>query len=108
MNQKGASTPAPVLDDLQAAFQETWKLRLALNTLEARIPTQWETGSVREVLRALRDNLEELELEQIRHLGPREYLLIKPLAPDAGGAFAEKAAEHVRALDDLGLVVRLD
>ncbi|MGD0604174.1 MAG: hypothetical protein ABSA53_11310 [Streptosporangiaceae bacterium] len=39
--------------------------------------------------------------------GPQEYLLIKPLAPDAGGEFAAKAAEHVRALDDLGLVVRL-
>jgi len=39
--------------------------------------------------------------------GPQEYLLINPLAPDAGGEFAAKAAEHVRALDDLGLVVRL-
>jgi hypothetical protein len=35
-----------------------------------------------------------------------DYLLIKPLAPDAGADFAGKAAEHVRALDDLGLIVR--
>lgn len=42
-----------------------------------------------------------------RRSGPQEYLLIKPLAPDAGGEFAEQAAGHVRALDDLGLVVRL-
>jgi hypothetical protein len=35
-----------------------------------------------------------------------DCLLIKPLAPDAGGTLAEKAAGHVRALDDLGLIVR--
>jgi hypothetical protein len=63
---------------------------------------------VNEVLRMLREKLDELELQEIRLVGPQEYLLIKPIAPDAGGAFAEQAAEHVRALDDLGLVVRLD
>jgi hypothetical protein len=37
------------------------------------------------------------------------YLMIKPLAPDTGGEFAEKVAGHVRgALDDLGMLVRLD
>lgn len=35
-----------------------------------------------------------------------DYLLIKPLAADAGGVLAGKAAEHVRALDELGLIVR--
>ena len=61
-----------------------------------------------EALKALRARLEEQELAEIRDLGPKEYLLIKPLAPDTGGAVADKAAGHVRGLDDLGLIVRID
>ena len=100
--------PTPILDDIQAALQVPALLRQALNTLQSEMPSEWGTGSVNEVLRTLRERLEELELQEIRRAGPAEYLMIKPLAPDAGGAFAERAAEHVRALDDLGLVVRLD
>jgi hypothetical protein len=103
----GASMPTPILDDIENALGVPAMLRLALNTLRDEMPVEWAIGNVREVLNALRDKIEELELQQIRQLGHHEYLLIKPLAPDAGGTFAEKAAEHVRALDDLGLVVRL-
>jgi hypothetical protein len=62
---------------------------------------------VKEALKTLREKLDDLELREICRVGPLEYVLIKPLALDAGGEFAEQAAEHVRALDDLGLVVRL-
>jgi hypothetical protein len=98
----------PILDEIQGALYVPAKLRLALNTLQGEMPPELETGSVRAVLNTLREKLQELELQEIRRWGPHEYLLIKPLAPDTGGAFAEKVAEHVRALDDLGLVVRLD
>jgi hypothetical protein len=97
----------PILDDIQGALQVPATLRLALNTLQDHMPAELESGGIRETLNVLRDKLEEMELQEIRHFGPQEYLLIKPLAPDAGGEFAEQAAEHVRALDDLGLVVRL-
>jgi hypothetical protein len=100
--------PDPILDDIQAALTVSGMLRLALNTLEGEMPPDWAAGGVRDALIALRRRLEELELQEIRRLGPREYLLIKPLPPDVGAAFADKAAEHVRALDDLGLVVRID
>jgi hypothetical protein len=100
--------PIPILDDIQAALQVSAMLRQALNTLQSEMPPEWETGNVNEVLGTLRERLEELELQEIRRAGPQESLLIKPLAPDAGGVFAEQASEHVRALDDLGLVVRLD
>lgn len=107
LRAKGARMPVPVLDDIQAVLQVPSMLRLALNTLQDEMPPQWATGSVAEALKSLRGKLDELELREIRRAGPQEYLLIKPLAPDAGGEFAEQAAEHVRALDDLGLVVRL-
>jgi hypothetical protein len=106
LRDKGASMPVPVLDEIQTAMQVPWILRHALNTLQWEMPVEWDTGRVREAFRTLRGKIEELELQEIRRVGPQEYLLIKPLAPDAGGEFAEKAAEHVRALDDLGLVVR--
>jgi hypothetical protein len=104
---EGASRTVPILDDIQAALHVPAMLRLALNTLQDEMPPELETGDVREMLNGLREKLQELELREIRLAGPQEYLLIKPLAPDAGGEFAAKAAEHVRALDDLGLVVRL-
>lgn len=71
------------------------------------MPVQWEKNGVRESLCTLRDKIDELGLREIRRLGPQEYLIIKPLTPDAGGALAAKTAELVKALDDLGLVVRL-
>lgn len=98
----------PYVDDVQNALYIPAMLRLALNTLQGEMPVQWGTVSVRQVLNTLRGKLDELELQEIRRLGPQEYLLIKPLAPDAGADFAEKVAEHVRALDDLGLVVRIN
>jgi hypothetical protein len=98
----------PILDDIQGALYVPAQLRLALNTLQSEIPPELMAGGVREMLNTLRERLEELELREIRRVGPQEYLLIKPLTPDVGGEFAEKIAEHVRALDDLGLVVRLD
>jgi hypothetical protein len=103
---QGTNMPIPVLDDIQNALAAPARLRQALNTLQAEMPVEWQADDVNEVLNWLRESLEALELEEIRRAGPQEYLLIKPLAPDAGGAFAEQAAEHVRALDDLGLVVR--
>ena len=90
----------PILDDIQAALQVPATLRLALNTLQDQITPELESGGIGEMLNALRDKLEEMELREIRRVGPQEYLLIKPLAPDAGGEFAEQAAGHVRALDD--------
>ena len=107
LRAKGTSMPIPILDDLQAAVQVPAMLRQALNTLQDEMPPEWATSSVKEILKTLREKLDELELQEIRRAGPQEYLLIKPLAPDAGGEFAEQAAEHVRSLDDFGLVVRL-
>jgi hypothetical protein len=107
--QKGEAMVTPILDDIQGALNHLWPVRLALNTLEGHImPPLSEIDGVQEMLDLLRATLEEAELAKIRRLGPREYMMIKPLAPDAGGEFAEKAAIHVRALDDLGLIVRLD
>jgi hypothetical protein len=99
--------PIPILDDIHTALHVPAMLRQALNILQDEMPPKWATSGVSEMFRALREKLEELELQEIRLVGPQEYLLIKPLAPDAGGEFAGQVAEHVRALDDLGLVVRL-
>jgi len=43
----------------------------------------------------------------LRMLGQREYLVIQPLAPAASEPLIAKAAQAVKILDDLGLVIRL-
>jgi hypothetical protein len=99
--------PEPSLDDMWNALGDNVALRLALSTVEANVPRHWTTDDTGRALRALWDRLEEEELSQIRTWGPREYLLIKPLRADTAFEFAMKAAEHIRALDDLGLIARL-
>ena len=105
---KGRGIATPILDDIQDALYVPAQLRLALDTLQTVMPPELAADGVHETLAMLREKLLELELQEIRRVGPQEYLLIKPLPPDIGGEFADKAAEHVRALDDLGLIVRLD
>ena len=100
--------PEPDLVDIERVLSGSSTLRVAINTLHYNLPQQLATDSVHDALRELHIKLGERELREIRDYGPREYLLIKPLAPDAGGIFANQAAQHVRALDDLGLIVRLD
>jgi hypothetical protein len=99
--------PESALDDMWNALGGTVDLRLALSTLEASVPRHWTTDDTGRALKALWDKLEQEELSQIRSWGPREYLLIKPLRADAAPALAVEAAEHVRALDDLGLIARI-
>jgi hypothetical protein len=104
----GSRMPEPKLVDVEHALSGSTTLRVAINTLMFILPPELETDSVHDALRELQVKLSERELREIRDHGPREYLLIKPLAPDAGPDFAGQAAQHVRALDDLGLIVRLD
>ena len=47
------------------------------------------------------------ELAELRGIGQREYLVIQPLAPAAPGPVVARAAETVKILDELGLVIRL-
>jgi len=56
---------------------------------------------------ALREKLAVVELTQLRKIGQREYLIIQPLAPATAEPLVSKAAEAVKVLDGLGLVVRL-
>ena len=47
------------------------------------------------------------ELAQLRRIGQREYLVIRPVDPAVPGPLATKAAEAIEVLDGLGLVIRL-
>lgn len=105
---RGFRMPDPDLTDVDCAIGGSSTLRLAVHALLHVLPEDLKTDSVRGTLNELRDRLDQRELQAILVYGPREYLLIKPLAPDAGGAFADQAAQHVQALADLGLIVRLD
>jgi hypothetical protein len=99
--------PGPDLVEVERALSGSSRLRLAVVTLQNDLPADLEADSVRQTLAELRDRIDERELREIRDYGPRQYLLIKPFAPDADGTFTGKAAQHVRALYDLGLIVRL-
>jgi hypothetical protein len=78
---KGRGIATPILDDIQEAIYVPAQLRLALDTLQSVMPPELAADGVRETLNALREKLLELELQEIRRVGPQEYLLIKPASP---------------------------
>jgi hypothetical protein len=98
----------PDIDQLRASLERTRELRLALDVLEANLPTAFCSDGLTAELWALREKFAVAELMQLRQTGRREYLIIQPLdGPQAAGPLVSRAAEAVKGLDELGLVVRL-
>ena len=95
------------IEEVRADLEETRRLRLALDVLEEDLPPGYGSDGLSQELWALREKLAAMELTRLRGIGQREYLIIQPLAPEAPEPLISRAADAVRVLDDLGLVVRL-
>jgi hypothetical protein len=98
-----------ILDDLWSTLEPTRLLRLALNILSRRLPADVETESVRESLGSIHEWICKAELKALRTWGlPTQYVIIRPINPlnPPGPEDMEKISSAIRALDDLGLVVR--
>jgi hypothetical protein len=72
-----------------------------------RLPPAYACDGLEAELWALREKIDAAEITQLRTLGHRDYLIIQPLAPAAPGPLVTKAAQAVKTLDDLGLIIRL-
>ncbi len=99
--------PEPDIDEVRDRLEQTRHLRLMLDLLEESLPGPYASDGLLAELWALREKFAAAELTQLRRIGQREHLVIQPLAPAAPGPLAARAAEAVRVLDDLGLVIRL-
>ena len=99
--------PEPDIDEIRGRLEQTRHLRLALDVLEETLPGSYASDGLLAELWALREKFAAAELTQLRGIGQREYLVIQPLAPAAPEPLAARAAEAVKVLDDLGLVIRL-
>ena len=80
---------------------------MALDLLEETLPGHYSCDGLMAELWALREKVTAVELAQLRTLGQREYLVIQPLTPAAAEPLITRAAEAVKTLDDLGLLIRL-
>ena len=80
---------------------------MALDLLEETLPARYSCDGLMAELWALREKVAAVELAQLRALGQREYLVIQPLTPAAAEPLITRAAEAVKTLDDLGLLIRL-
>jgi hypothetical protein len=97
----------PDIEEIRGPLEHTRHLRMALDLLEERLPAAYACDGLESELWALREKIDAAELTQLRTLGHREYLIIQPLAPAAPGPLITQAAQAVKTLDDLGLVIRL-
>ena len=97
----------PDIDEVRDGLESTRHLRLALDLLEENLPARYSCDGLMAELWALREKVAAAELAQLRSFGQREYLIIQPLAPAAAEPLITRAAEAVKILDDLGLVMRL-
>jgi hypothetical protein len=95
------------VDEVRDGLERTRHLRMALDLLEETLPGSFASDGLLSELWALREKFAVAELAQFRRIGQREYLVIRPLGPAAPGPLAAKAAEAVKVLEDLGLVIRL-
>jgi hypothetical protein len=99
--------PEPDIDEIRRRLEQIRHLRLALDLLEETLPGSYASDGLLAELWALREKFAAAELIQLRGIGQREYLVIQPLAPAAPEPLAARAAEAVKILDELGLVIRL-
>jgi hypothetical protein len=79
----GGDAPEPDLDEVRNALEHTRHLRLAMDLLEESLPASYSCDGFMAELWALREKVA------------------------AAGPLIAKAAEAVKTLDDLGLVIRL-
>jgi hypothetical protein len=93
--------------EVRDSLEQTRHLRMVLDLLEETLPGSYASDGLLSELWALREKFAAVELSQLRRLGQREYLVIRPVDPAAPGPLANRAAEAIKALDDLGLVIRL-
>jgi hypothetical protein len=94
------------MEELRIQLKDTRIIRLALDSLEEHLPTELESDSLTAEFVSLRERLAEMERKALRKIGNREYMILAPV--DEFASFGGKTAEALRALDDLGLVIRLD
>jgi hypothetical protein len=94
------------MEELRVQLKDTRIIRLALDSLEEHLPTELESDDLTAEFVSLRQRLAEMERNAIRKIGNREYMILAPV--DEFECFGGKAAEALRVLDDLGLVIRLD
>jgi hypothetical protein len=95
------------IEEVRGPLEGTRYLRMALDLLEERLLPAYACDGLIAELWALREKIDAAELAKLRTTGHREYLVIQPLAPAAPGPLISKAAQAVKTLDDLGLVIRL-
>ena len=99
--------PEPDIDEIRDRLEQTRHLRLALDLLEETLPGSYASDGLLAELWALGEKFAAAELTELRGIGQRDYLVVQPLAPAAPGSVAAQAAEAVKVLEDLGLVIRL-
>jgi hypothetical protein len=95
------------IEEVRTDLEDTRHVRMALDLLEERLLPAYTCDGLESELWALREKIAAAELARLRAIGHREYLVIQPLAPAAPGPLITKAAQAVKTLDDLGLVIRL-
>jgi hypothetical protein len=94
------------MEELLVQLEDTRIVRLALDSLEEHLPDELASDGLTAEFVSLRDRLAEMERKALRKIGHREYMILAPI--DQFECFGGKAAEALRTLDDLGLVIRLD
>jgi hypothetical protein len=94
------------MEELRIELEDTRIIRLALDSLEEHLPAELASDGLTAEFVGLRERLAKMEQKALRKIGSREYMILAPV--DEFECFGGKAAEAFRALDDLGLVIRLD
>lgn len=94
-----------VTDDVLETLERTRTIRFALESLEENLSGDLVSDDLKSELKKLRKKIAEMEREELRVSGHREYMILAPKSHIEH--FGSDAVAAMRTLDELGLVIPL-
>jgi hypothetical protein len=94
------------MEEVRSKLEGSRTIRFALDSLEENLPSELASDGLTSEFTALRKKIAEMEREELRKIGHREYMILAPAGYSEH--FGDKAAAAIRTLDELGLVIRMD
>ena len=93
------------MEEVRGKLEGSRTIRFALDSLEENLPSELASDGLTSEFTALRKKMAEMEREELRTIGHRDYMILAPVSYP--GRSGDTAAAAIRTLDKLGLVIRL-
>jgi len=92
-------------EEVRGKLEGSRAIRFALDSLKGNLPAHLISGHLESELIELREKLAEMDREELRKVGYRDYMILAPGSQVRH--FGDRAVAAVRTLAELGLIIPL-